>query len=214
MRLPQERSRREPKLRLGPAVGGPCQTCVEVDGFRAGGPQRVLHADARRLWRIDPAGEGRQPFGDGQRIVVDDIVDPLLCRQRGDGRSDRVIDVNERPVGIPFADNRSLALADLIRNGAARPVPSARTLEEAVAQDDPIQPRRGKDAIFIGAHGTRALADLARCVVAELGAFVGKLSGRRIEVAAEYSGRRPAPELRPAGCHLPRDGGGYRCVWT
>jgi hypothetical protein len=47
-----------------------CQTCVEVDGFCAGSPQRVLHATPRPR-RINPVGEGRQPFGDGPRIVVD-----------------------------------------------------------------------------------------------------------------------------------------------
>src|SRR5262249_26872984 len=42
----------------------------------------------------------------------------------------------------------------------------------------------GEDAIFIGAHGTRALADRAGCVVAQLGVLLGKVSGRRIEVKA------------------------------
>ena len=74
--------RREPKLRLGPAVGSPGQTCVEVDRFRASALKGVLHADALRLRRINPAGEGQQAIGYEQRIIVDDIIDPRLCRQR------------------------------------------------------------------------------------------------------------------------------------
>jgi hypothetical protein len=46
----------------GTAAPGSGQTRLEVDGFLAGSLQRVLHADARRLWRIDPPGEGRQRF--------------------------------------------------------------------------------------------------------------------------------------------------------
>ena len=47
------------------------KTRVVVDGFLAGRLQRVVHAQPRRLWRIDPPGEGRKPFSDRQRIVID-----------------------------------------------------------------------------------------------------------------------------------------------
>jgi hypothetical protein len=56
-------------------------------------PDVETHADARRLRRIDPAGESREPLGDHQRIVVDDIVNPWLCCQRGDGALDRFEDL-------------------------------------------------------------------------------------------------------------------------
>lgn len=104
--LPQKRPWREAELRLRPAVGGPGQSGVVVDRFLARRHQRVFHARALGLRRIDPPGEGRQPFGHGQGIVVDDIVDPWFGRERGDRRGDRVVDVDERPDGISFPDDR------------------------------------------------------------------------------------------------------------
>jgi hypothetical protein len=49
--------------------------------------------------------ESQHAIGYEQRIIVDDIIDPRLCRQRGDRCGDRVIDVNERP------DRRSRVLS-------------------------------------------------------------------------------------------------------
>src|SRR5262249_10350249 len=75
-------------------------------------------------------------------------------------------------------------LAGLFCDAAARPVPCARTVEKAVAQDDSLHRRRGKDTIFIAAHDARALADRSGRFVSELGALIGKLPGRRIKVEA------------------------------
>src|SRR5262249_24437280 len=96
MTLPQQGPRSEAKPRLGTGIGCPCQKCVEVDRFRAGSLQRVLDADAPRLRRINPASKGGQTIGCGQRIIIDDVINARLGRQRGDGCGDRVIDVNER----------------------------------------------------------------------------------------------------------------------
>jgi len=84
---------------------------VVVDGFLAGRLQRLGHAQPRRLGCIDPPGEGRKPFGHRQRVVIDNVVDTRLGRERRDRGGDRIIDVNERPDGIAVSDDRRLALA-------------------------------------------------------------------------------------------------------
>src|SRR5262249_48183359 len=139
MGLPHEGPRPEPKLRLGAAVRSPCQTCVEVDRFGAGSLQRVLDADASRLRRVNPASEGGQTIGYAQRAIVDDVIPPPCGGRWGGGGGARVMDVNKRPAAFPFPDDHSPARGGLVCNPPAPPIPRARTIEEAVAQDDPVQ---------------------------------------------------------------------------
>src|SRR3546814_301487 len=119
-------------------VGCAGQVHVVEDRFLAGDREGIRHTHSRRYGRVDPAGEGRQPFGYGQGIIIHDIVRSRFGRDRRHGRRYRVVYMDERPDPRAIADDRRHALADLLRARAVWTIPGARPIEESIAQHDTL----------------------------------------------------------------------------
>ena len=97
-----------------------------------------------RRRRAEALGEVRQPLRDRRRLVVDDVVDARLAAlDRERRRRGRVVGVEERPDPGAVADERQLPRADelrvLVRHRRAGAV------QAAVAEDEPLDRRRGDD---------------------------------------------------------------------
>ncbi|WP_334022845.1 hypothetical protein [Burkholderia gladioli] len=87
-----------------------------VDRFLAGGIERVLGTQPSGRRRVDPAGEGRHPLRDRQRIVVDDVVDIRFSGDRGNRRREHLILVLTDGSGA-FADFTGRILPKPARRG-------------------------------------------------------------------------------------------------
>ena len=109
-----------------------------VDRFLTGDRERVRHTHSRRHGRGDPASECRQPFGYGQGIIVHNIVPSGFGRDRCHGRCYRVVYMDEGPDCRAIADDPRLTLANLLRDRAVWTIPSARPVEESIAQHDTL----------------------------------------------------------------------------
>ena len=55
-----------------------------------------------------------QPHRSRQWVFIDDVVDARLHGDGGDRRGDRIVNVNEGPDRVVIADDRRLALANLL----------------------------------------------------------------------------------------------------
>ena len=101
-------------------------------GVFAGRLARLLFGDPGRWWGTHPSRELRQPAADRGRIIVNDVVDARRGGQGGNGGQGRVLDVNEGPDALSFADDRYLPPAGLVGGGTFLAVPGVRAVEESV----------------------------------------------------------------------------------
>src|SRR5207248_11417530 len=95
-----------------------------------------------RRFRTEEPSVGGEPLSVGDRLVVDDVVDPgPAAFDRADRRSRRVVDVNPRHETRAVADDRKASTPYLICDVTVRGIPRPGPIEPSVAKNNALDRR-------------------------------------------------------------------------